>query len=57
MDDKGKLMGEPVKEALPICVYFDKDRVLERMEEIYRNHGRHNEARRNEPLQDEPVYM
>ena len=57
LDDQCNLMEKPVIDQLPICVYFDKERVLDRMEEVYKDHGRYNEWRRNEPLNEEPVYM
>lgn len=42
---------------LPICVEFDKDRVLGRMEEVYENHERYNLAKRSLPPDGREVYM
>ena len=45
------------QQPLPICVEFPKEVVLQKMEEVYKNHGLHNLQRRNAPPDERPVYM
>lgn len=43
--------------GLPICVDFDKEKILNQMERIYDVHGLHNLPKRNAPPDGRPVYM
>lgn len=49
--------GKVKQQQLPICVEFGKETILNRMEEVYANHGRCNQELRSSVRDSREVYM